>query len=67
MIRIPPYLDDDNICSILLGQFLQKWADDLAWSTPGGKEINYDNFVTGTLDLLIEVRLKMMSTIHDVS
>ena len=53
------YLDNDNFVSIVLGEFFQFGGNHFAGTTPGGKEIDYNQFITSIFQLLIEIRLKI--------
>lgn len=48
--------------SVFVGQRLQNGADDLAWTAPGGKEVNNDQFGASLNELSFEISLWMRET-----
>lgn len=48
---------DNDFIWIFCGGCVQKWGNSFAWSTPRGKEVNENDFISGIFQLIIKIFL----------
>lgn len=52
-------LENDDVGSVRLAEFLQGWRNTFARAAPNGKEVDDNNFVTGGFELLLQIFLML--------